>query len=99
MFDGQLFSQRARRVEDVHGAGAQICYHKKPMGIIPAKKAGDLCARRDPSPDPLVRSVVRVPVHLSVEDVGEGIKASPHVEGSYVYMSAGYPWCRWGVFD
>jgi hypothetical protein len=31
MFDGQLVSQRARRVEDVHGAGAQTCYHKKPM--------------------------------------------------------------------
>jgi hypothetical protein len=29
----------------------------------------------------------------------EGIKAVPNVEGSYVYMSAGYPWYRWGVFD
>ena len=70
MFNGQLISQRARRVKDVHGAGAQICYHKKPMGVIPAKKAGELGARRSPSQDPLVRSVVRVPVHQSVEDVG-----------------------------
>ena len=41
MFDGQLIPQRARRVEDVHGAGAQICYHKKPMGVVPAEKAGE----------------------------------------------------------
>ena len=53
MFDGQLIPQRARRVEDVHGAGAQICYHKKPMGVIPAEKAGELGARRSPSQDPL----------------------------------------------
>ena len=79
MFDGQLVTQRARRVEDVHGAGAQICYHKEPMGVIPAKKAGELGALRGPSPDPLMRSVVRVPAHQSVEDVGrdEGPAVGP----------------------
>ena len=63
MFDSQLITQRARRVKNVHGAVAQICYHEEPMGEIPAKKAGELGALRDPSPNPLMRSVVRVPAH------------------------------------
>jgi hypothetical protein len=52
VFDGQLVYQRARRVKDVRGAGAQICYYKKPMGVIPAEKAGELGIRCGPAQDP-----------------------------------------------
>ena len=69
VFNGQLVPQRTRRVEDVHGAGAQICHHKEPMGVIPADEASELCIRCSPAQDPLPCPAIRVPVHQTIENV------------------------------